>query len=131
MSASISDGSVFGMSSRLAILGCLGRSLRPNVSIGQVRIRLNSLCHAELPQGDLFLKGVRGAPTLGFMHVIDEQGRFMLDGLAPGTYTVSAVQFGKSEGNPPFEDGAHGVQTVSVINGKESSALILVKRKGQ
>src|SRR5262245_39975306 len=40
------------MSSHLAIVGCLGRSLRPSASIGQVRIRLNSLCHAVPPQGD-------------------------------------------------------------------------------
>jgi hypothetical protein len=30
---------------------------RPSASIGQVRIRLNSLCHAPLPQGDAQSKG--------------------------------------------------------------------------
>src|SRR5262249_11936786 len=52
MSASISEGSVFGMSSRLAILGCLWRSL------GQASTSANSesdrihFCHAAPPQGD-------------------------------------------------------------------------------
>ena len=37
--------------SRLAILGPRAQST-PSASIGQVRIRLNSLCHAVPPQGD-------------------------------------------------------------------------------
>lgn len=76
----------------------------------------------------VFLKGVRGAPTLGFMNAVDGQGHFVLDGLAPGTYTVSVARFGRSEGNSPFEDGAHGEQTVTVSNGKETPVTIIVNR---
>ncbi|HKQ72375.1 MAG TPA: carboxypeptidase-like regulatory domain-containing protein [Blastocatellia bacterium] len=77
----------------------------------------------------LTLTGVRGAPGLHFPDAIDGQGRFMLDGLAPGSYTVSASRFGKSEGASPFEDGTHGNQTVTVSNDKETAALIIVKKR--
>src|SRR5262249_34630311 len=58
---------------------------------GQIKVEGEELF---LGKWMLFLKGVRGAPALSFMDAIDGQGRFTLDGLAPGAYTVSASRFG-------------------------------------
>src|SRR5262245_13083192 len=52
MSASISDGSVFGMSSRLVILGCLGHNLGQAPTSAKPELDWIHLCHAVLPQGD-------------------------------------------------------------------------------
>src|SRR5262249_1599391 len=52
MSASISDGSVFGMSSRLAILGCLGRSLGQALTSAKSESDWIHFCHAAPPKGD-------------------------------------------------------------------------------
>src|SRR5215813_8069328 len=52
MSASISDGSVFGMSSRLAIVGRLGRSLGQTPTSAKSESDRIPFCHAVPPQGD-------------------------------------------------------------------------------
>jgi len=55
MSASISDGSVFGISSRLAILGRLGRSLGQAPISAKPESDWIHFCHAAPPQGDALL----------------------------------------------------------------------------